>query len=98
LTGTLFLIDGFTAGNLYALSGCPVLTSGGERFLVIYPSDWDMREGSEGVELVGPDGLTVARQGDEVAVRGYELGPSSFGCPSLQFKATEVLSVNESDP
>ena len=61
LTGVLGLAEVET--------GCPYLESAdGTRYEVMYPDGWELRRSP--LQLIAPDGSTVARAGDEVTVRG----------------------------
>ena len=84
LTGTL--------GMAEIETGCPYLQSAdGTRYEVLYPDGWELRRGP--LQLVAPDGTTVARAGDPVTVRGSVAGDMASICQiGPIFRADEVLT------
>ena len=83
LTGTLGLAEIET--------GCPYLESAdGTRYEVMYPEGWELRRGP--LQLIAPDGSTVARAGDEVTVHGSVAGDMASICQiGPIFRATDVV-------
>lgn len=72
-------------------TGCPYLESAdGTRYEVMYPEGWELRRSP--LQLIAPDGTTVARAGDEVTVRGSVAGDMASICQiGPIFRATEVM-------
>lgn len=72
-------------------TGCPYLESAdGTRYEVMYPDGWELQRSP--LQLVAPDGTTVARAGDEVTVRGSVAGDMASICQiGPIFRATEVV-------
>ena len=72
-------------------TGCPYLQSAdGTRYEVMYPDGWELRRSP--LQLIAPDGSTVARAGDEVTVRGSVAGDMASICQiGPIFRATDVL-------
>lgn len=58
------------------VSGCPYLTrGGGHRLWVVWPAGFTARIGGDGrVELIGTDGVVVAREGDHIQAGGTLAG------------------------
>lgn len=83
LTGVLGLAEVET--------GCPYLESAdGTLYEVMYPEGWELRRSP--LQLIAPDGSTVARAGDEVTVRGSVAGDMASICQiGPIFRATEVV-------
>ena len=83
LTGTLGLAEIET--------GCPYLeATDGTRYEVMYPDGWELQRSP--LQLVAPDGTTVARAGDEVTVRGSVTGDMASICQiGPIFRATDVM-------
>ncbi len=83
LTGTLGLAEIET--------GCPYLESAdGTRYEVMYPDGWELQRSP--LQLVAPDGTTVARAGDEVTVRGSVADDMASVCQiGPVFRATDVV-------
>lgn len=71
--------------------GCPYLeTQDGTRHQVIYPQGWELQRSP--VQLVSPDGETVARLGDNVTVLGMPAADMASICQiGPIFRATEVV-------
>lgn len=70
--------------------GCAyVQAPDGRRYEVIYPDGWELRKSP--LELVSPDGLVVARAGDEVTVRGAKADMVSVCQLGPTIQATEVV-------
>lgn len=84
LTGTL--------GSDAVEGGCAYLEAeGGTRYEVIYPSGWELQKSP--LELIAPDGRTVATAGDSVTVRGSEAGDMASICQiGPIFRASEVVT------
>ena len=72
-------------------TGCPYLESAdGARYEVMYPMGWELRRSP--LQLIAPDGSTVARAGDEVTVRGSMAGDMASICQiGPIFRATDVV-------
>lgn len=71
--------------------GCAYLEADdGTRHQVIYPDGWELQRSP--VQLVSPDGETVAHLGDTVSVRGMPASDMATTCQiGPIFRATEVL-------
>ena len=74
--------------------GCGFIESAdGTRYEVIYPDGWDLELSP--VRLISPDGEVVARDGDEITVRGREASDMASICQiGPIFTATDVVSVD----
>ena len=73
-------------------TGCPYLEAAdGTRYEVMYPDGWELQRSP--LQLVAPDGTTVARAGEEVTVRGSVAGDMASVCQiGPIFRATEVVA------
>lgn len=80
-----------TLGFAEIETGCPYLEAAdGTRYEVIYPDGWELQRSP--LQLVAPDGTTVARAGDEVTVRGSVAGDMASVCQiGPIFRATDVV-------
>lgn len=70
--------------------GCAYLeTADGTRYQVIYPTGWELRPSP--LQLVSPDGETVARLGDTITVHGMPAESMASICQiGPIFRASEV--------
>lgn len=63
------VLEGTLGGDAQLEGGCAWLDTGGERYEVVYPDGYAVEFGP--LRLRGPDGTTIAEEGDRVRVRGH---------------------------
>lgn len=85
------LLEGTLGGDPDLEGGCAWLDTGDGRFEVMYPSGYEIA--FEPVRLVGPDGDTIAEEGEAVHVRGHVAQDRMSICQvGAIFQASEVVS------
>lgn len=87
------VLEGTLGGDAQLEGGCAWLENDEGRFEVRYPDGYEVA--FEPVRLVGPDGDTVAEEGDVVRVRGRIGGDVVTVCQvGTVFDAQEVLTAS----
>lgn len=85
------LLEGTLGGDPSLEGGCAWLDTGDGRFEVMYPPGYQIA--FEPVRLVGPDGDTIAEEGESVHVRGRVAEDRMSICQvGAIFQASEVVS------
>lgn len=87
------VLEGTLAGNAELEGGCAWLEADQDRYDVLYPDGYEIA--FDPVRLLGPDGATVAADGEVVRVRGQVADDLMTVCQvGTVFRADEVLSAS----
>lgn len=85
------VLEGTLGGDAQLEGGCAWLDADDGRFEVLYPDGYEIA--FEPVRLLGPDGDTVAEEGDALRVAGHVAEDRMSVCQvGTIFQATEVLA------
>lgn len=83
------MLEGTLGGDAQLEGGCAWLDTDEGRFEVMYPEGYEIA--FDPVRLLGPDGDTIAREGETLRVRGRVAGDVMSICQvGTIFQATEV--------
>jgi hypothetical protein len=100
-SGDLFP-DADAQGELFAthIIGCGLaIRSGSSSFEVVWPDGYLVDPNGAPIELVNTDGVTIAAEGDLVALRGeIRRRRASYCTDRRTFVATEIVAVIEANP
>lgn len=87
------MLEGTLSGDAQLEGGCAWLETDDGRYEVLYPTGYEVA--FDPLRLLGPDGETVAEEGEAVTVRGTEASDMVSACQvGTLFQASEVLAGN----